>query len=336
MPFEYFYTFDHLPTGTTGRDWAQGDGALEAVNTNSVTQVYAVGHRWLGGNFNAQPLCRIAVPDLEELVVGFLWRRNDTNDSTPAPFVELRNVANAMQLNLFRNGTDILVRRGGTTLHTVSGFTFNPDTNYYVELSCRIGDTEGDWVLRINGEELASGSSENTGTGLIRAIQFNVKGATVTRGYFSRIYIRERPEGQDGFYGPLAFSLLNPTADVVADWVPDSGVDNYARVQAPADSGSYVESDTVGDVDEYELADLPSGANSIVAMVRVSVSFAPLGGAPQIEHGFKRGATEAYGVERTVGVGGGRSQATAFVTQPNGSPWSVAAAEEVTILRRSA
>jgi len=259
---------------------------------------------------------------------------------TSRVILDLRN-ASGVLLNLFVNASGLVeVRRGTTVLGTSTTAVLGANTESYVELCVLFDGTSGAFVLQVNGAEEASASAVNTadvavGTGCTR---LDLMGANSTTGHFgyTDLYVRERADIEvPGFLGPIIGHLINPTSDISVDWTPDSGADNYARVQTPAATGSYIDSDTVDEVDEYGLASLPAGVNNVLAVSRVSVSEAPDGGAPQISHGIKRGATEKYGAGLTVGVGGVLTQMTHFDTQPDDSSWSVAAVNELVSLLKA-
>jgi hypothetical protein len=195
----------------------------------------------------------------------------------------------------------------------------------------------GAFALFVDGVEIAADEgvdTKDTAGDLATMWLRGVGGLTSTYTYFTDIYYEEIAAKANRL-GPIRGRLLNATSDVSVDWTPDSGSDNYTQVQMPVGTGSYVDSDTLDDVDEYGLADLPSGVNSILGVTRITVGEAPDGGAPQISHGIKRGSTELYGVERNVGMGVPATQATHFATQPDLSPWTVAAVNDLVLLRKA-
>jgi hypothetical protein len=328
-----------LPSGTGGAilNGQVGQGGFDAHN---VLEVVAAGAGELGiraAGTSVVDVWRKNVPDLSEITLGtrWLWQTGGANSKL---IFALYN-GNTLGLNV-RMTTDgvVAVLRGGTLLAD-NVAELNANTRYWVELSAKIDGTEGDWTLRIDGVEIGSGSSENTGSAAIDNVRGRADGGTAgignARGWWGTLYIRERPALEDGFLGPLVPTVLDPDSDVAVDWTPSTGTDNYALVGTPLDIGTYVDSDTATDVDEYTAEDLGAGVNSVVAVLRFSVSEAPNGGSPQIAHGIKRGSTEVYGDERVVGVGGRRYNVTQFETQPNAAPWSVAAVNELRILRKA-
>jgi len=338
MAFEWKMAFDHLPTGADGRIWSVGEGAIAAhSSTNNEVFSRDLGtfgvRRCMGLADNAY--MSVGVDPGLQFTVGMFF--------SPA----LRWAGALRHLLLFMvGGTEKVslrlspatgtfdVRRGSTTVATSAGALISQGSNY-VEFTVYMHASEGSFALRVNGVEVFSGGNDlnlsNT-AGDVDSIRFhNPVDYSPNNLDFTDLYIRDGGE----FLGPIKGSLLNPTSDVSVDWTPDSGATNYTQVQAPAATASYADSDTVDDEDEYGLADLPAGINSIISVTRVTVGEAPDGGAPQISHGIKRGATELYGVERTVGVGGPRTQATHFGTQPDLSPWSVAAVNDLVLLRKA-
>jgi hypothetical protein len=345
---EWFMAFDHLPADSASPAWAMGDGSLSLVDAASIQSVDEE-HR-LRSFVTASPEWAWArsVPDLTRIVVGYRWRPigdGSTNSSSSMPLYFLHGASLGINVHREAGAAGSWSLRVGTTVVDSAIFTDLANIDYYIEVSAIIDGTNGEVTVKIDGEVVGeyagdTGSSPVTevrGGGRIGRGTSSTFGSSGGAVFSSAIYVRERPEGQLGFYGPLSFRRIDPTSDITTDWTPDSGLENFSRVAGVAATASYVESDTLAATDEYGMDDLPSGVNSIIAVVRYSVSEAPEGGAPQIAQGLKRGTTEKYVTdpERTVGVGGPRTQLTPHLTQPNGSPWSTAAVDEINSLLKA-
>jgi len=331
----WFYAYDHLPATVAGGAMAPGDGALDAL-VNGVGGISPLASDTISGRSRTvlethrlASYVQKAVPAGTQFTVGCFLKIARNKD------LIRWLVGSTEKLLLTHDAGSLQVKRGATVLCT--GSTLATGTWYYIEIALVLDATVGYCRVRINGAAEASMDLDDANTsntaGDVTNIRFgHAAGSLDTNVRWSDHYIREELE----FYGPLQLRLLNLVSDVSADWTPDSGATNYTQAQLPAVMTSYLDSDTLDDVDENGVEDLPAGVNSIIAVARVSVSEAPDGGAPQIKHGLKRGVTEDYGDERTVGVGGARSQLTVFETQPNDDPWSIAAVDEIVSLRKSA
>jgi hypothetical protein len=343
MAFEWFMAFDHLPATATGRAMAVGDGALTTAFASSGVTLYDYGGirrlRTLEGNNSAWTK---NVPNLTELVFGVRFVVDGGSEFNTARAVIGFYNGSTLLLNLYRNTNHTWdVRRGTTTLAS-DIFSLGLNVDAYIEISAKIDATAGDYTIRLHtglGMTEASASGVNTGNAVITSIQggprFYSNGSGTSYTY---MYARERPESQLGFYGPIVMRRLDIDSDISTDWVPDTGSVNYSRLTGVVDTASYVTSDTLDDTDEYGIADLPTGINSIISVVRYNVSEAPDGGSPQVAQGLKRGTTEKYvtNPERMVGVSASpATQLTPHMTQPDGSPWSVAAVDDISALLKA-
>jgi hypothetical protein len=165
-------------------------------------------------------------------------------------------------------------------------------SNQYYELAVVFDDTDGAFVLRahgVSGTEEVSASGINNANAAVGAgcVRLDLRGSNSTSASmgYTDLYVRERADIESpGFHGPIELRLLDFEADVATDWTPDSGTDNYARISGAQREAlaSYIETNTLGDKDRYELGDLPAELNSIIAVIPVAVGLAPSGGAPQV------------------------------------------------------
>jgi hypothetical protein len=349
MAFEWFMAFEALPTfgeNDERRLWVSGHGGLDSVETGTGTASLTVedvgGQRGIRGR-NTNALWDKDVPSLSEIVVGFGYSVSSSSaHSTDKTIIELRDAsASILRLVIMTTG-EVQLRKGATVLEG-NVYSFGASVRYFIELSARIAETDGDYTLRILGGPSPfqiDASDIDLGAGPVTIVRGGGLGSSSAlgngpaRSWYGPMYIRERPVGQTGFLGPLAVTRLDHTSDILAEWTPDTGSDNFARAAGEMSLTGYLDSDTIGDRDEYEVDDLV-GANSVIAVVRYSLGEAPEGGAPQIQHGLRRDTTEDMGEERTVGIGSPQTQITVFPTQPNGSPWSVAAVNEIKSIRES-
>lgn len=107
-----------------------------------------------------------------------------------------------------------------------------------------------------------------------------------------------------GYIGELQVMWLQPNADTLEDdWVPSTGSDSYAMVdEADPNDADYIESGTVGDLTEFDMADLPEEITYIRGLTvwgRLSKSDA---GAAFIKLGMKSVAATTDAPERPLTV----------------------------------
>jgi hypothetical protein len=333
MPFEWAMAVDHLPLGTTGRNYFVGHGCARLVGSSDDARIVndaTWGRPVFGTNWDKS--FDILVPGLTEITLGFRARAAGTLQAG-SPAV-LRDIHGAVVCSLYYNGSALEFRSGATILAT--GTTTLAGFDGYIEVWAKVHATEGAFEVRINGVTEIADSNVNTadGAGIVSVVDYGGLGANFTQNWRTTdFYIRETVG--PGFWGPVFLRRMDFDSDILAQWARNAGADNYSRLTGVVDTSSYVESDTLGQRDEYGVADLPSGSNSVIGVVRYAVSQAPAGGAPQVYLGLKRGANEELGEPRTVGVSAIRSQAVYHGLQPNGQPWSPAAVDDIVAVRES-
>lgn len=339
----WFFAVDHLPDGAAGvsRALMEGDGALST--SGSTSGVYAsstIGRNIVRVAHATNTWAQKNIPGVSELTVGMRIDLAGTTGS--AALISLQNSAGGVLLALFYNtGTGRLeVRRGSTVLAT-STDTLSTGAAYYIEFYALIHGSAGAFEVRVNGAEEASGSGVNTAntSGDCEQVVFrsHATGTANHNAGVTDLYIREASGPQ--FYGPIVLLPLRPDADIQAEWTPDTGSDNFSRVDETTtdEDTSYIESDSIGDRDIYGLGNLPGGANSIIAVVGVTVAQSPEGGAPLVATGISDGANHVVGDGRTIGPQGQyQTQATVFLTAPDGGAWSPAKADAVRLIVEAA
>jgi len=326
LTLPWYMAFGHLPT--TSANYALGHNALASVSNAYVESSFG-GRRALVSRLTTTGGFTVTLPTSTTYAIGFYYRTSWVTD--PEVFDLRAGSTVRFRLALDTGKVKVYSDAGATLLGTGTA-TLSVDTWTYIEVAVTFHGSNASVLVHVNGvADIDVSGVAMAGTGVDTARWWRAGGSTGYAGW-TNLYVRDEAT----LHGPIEMTRLNLDSDVAVDWDPDSGATNYTQVQLPAVATSYLDSDTLGDVDENGVGDLPAGVNSIIAVCRVSMAEAPDGGAPQIRHGLKRGTDEEYGTERSVGVGGPRTQLTVFGTQPNGDPWSVAAVDELVSLRKSA
>jgi hypothetical protein len=327
MSLPWFFAADHLvaaisslaigptafdsagapPAGSGGRLYFQARSVSPSVKSVPSTATIAIGWRGVNANFTtAGPMVGLHVQGVTNAVV--------TVGSTGASGF----------LRITANGTNY-----DSTVPLSNSLTY-----YEVHAVCHA--TTGSVSVQIDGTVVFSVDNINTiGAGSVgydKITYWVSSGSTVS--IFSDVYIREAPSEGNPFYGPILLRYLRPVSDDAAVWTPTgSGTGNWGRVaDASGHDGntSYVETTTPGNEDVYNIADLPVGANSIIAVVPVTVAIAPSGGAPQVDLGLTTSGGTVYTGAQTVGVSTYQTQlGVAQTEKPGGGGWSVAAVNEL-------
>jgi hypothetical protein len=322
MSLPWFFAYDHISAGQPTQ--AVGDGGLTS-QPQSIALNSTINRRVAEDGQYADHAKSIPATDR----IAFGIRLSSIG--------ELRFRAGGLSTNIVtvrQSSGNLQVNINGTNHSTVVPI---PSEWFYVEVFIYSHATEGQVIVRFNGTEAFNMTNVNTrgsATSGITQVRIHWNSST-------DLYIREAPLEGSPFYGPIILRYLRPVSDDTAVWTPTgSGTGNWGRVaDATGHDGntSYVETNTLGNEDVYNMADLPAGVNSIIAVVPVTVSTAPSGGAPQVELGLTTGAGTVSTGTRTVGVSNYQTQMGAAQTEkPGGGGWSIAAVDELKLRVKAA
>lgn len=189
----------------------------------------------------------------------------------------------------------------------------------HVEIKIYSHASAGTVQIRINGGLVIDASGLNTTGGDITSILIgNSRTANV---YFDNIFIA------DDWCGELKSYLVKPSSDVVSDFTPSAGSDNYAMVDDAAQDGdtTYVEADTVGHADLYGYEDVPTDI-TIKAVSIVTVAKKTDAGDRAIKHIARQDAVDYDLDELYLGTsypsGVGSAVFEILNTAPDGSAWT--------------
>jgi hypothetical protein len=338
MSLPWFFAVDHLASG--GKAQLLGEGALDWQNAQDLSA--SGGRMFMRTYYNtgANTSFLKLFPALNAVAIG---HRYSGNGNAGNHFSILRETASSPnRVSLMRaSGVEVQAFVNGVAVGGL--LPANTAELAYYEVAVRVHATEGWLIVRRNGVTLLSLTGINTkgsGGDTLSAWYFGSGGANAFC-WNTDLYIREPPSQAAPFYGPILLRYLRPVSDDVANWpAVGSGAGNWGRVaDANGHDGntSYIESNVLGTESVLNMADLPAGVDSIIAVVPVAVSLAPSGGAPQIELGLTTGAGTLQTEPRTVGVGGYTTQMGAAQTQkPGGGGWSIAAVDELKLRIRAA
>jgi hypothetical protein len=177
--------------------------------------------------------------------------------------------------------------------------------------------TTGAVNVYANGVQVISVSGVNTGASDIDSV-----GLTITQFQFADDYYCVSGAT---WLGERRIDTLRPSADTAQkDWTPDTGTDNYSRVNETPINGdtSYVTAATVGNKDRYALNDLPINPVTVAAVQALVVARKDDAVTRAIAPVIKSGATEAVGDDFGLASGYGAALKI-FETDPNtSSAWT--------------
>lgn len=216
----------------------------------------------------------------------------------------------------------------GTVLATTAPGAIPPNNWVYVELEGVIDDTTGSVKVWINNDLLINISgvdTRNAGTGL--AVQPWFGGQTSSDNYdadFDDFYFRNT----NVRLGESRVETLRGTGDTaVKNWVPNSGVTNFSRINETLVDGdtTYVESGVIGNQDLYDFGDLSSTPATIHAVQLVGFARKTDAGSRGIALTCKSGATFSDGPSYSLSASYSRLDRI-MLTDPNTSAaWTAAA-----------
>lgn len=175
----------------------------------------------------------------------------------------------------------------------------------HVEIKALFSATVGACEVRVNGVTVLNLSNINT-DGAAGGVASNMACGHSSGGvvmYVDDIYCWDTTGSYNtDFIGDKKAYALFPNADTtVADWIPDTGVVGYSRINeaTPLDT-SYVQSDTAGDVSEYNFDDLPGTVSAIAAVQFDPRMIKTDAGVNTVQTAIVSGASSASGAAHTL------------------------------------
>lgn len=128
-------------------------------------------------------------------------------------------------------------------------------------------------------------------------------------------------------YGDLTFIPLFPTADDSVQFTRSSGAANFEMVDdaVPDADSTYNVSSTVGHKDKFVCSDMSQPAGNIPFVVVNTIDRKEDSGGVVLRHIVDVSGVEAEGPDFAPSVSYDHHQSF-FLTQPNGNPWSITAA----------
>lgn len=268
----------------------------------------------------------VSIPATGTVCTGFAIRSSLL--SSDQPIVALK-ASNSIQATLSNTSAGVLkVFRGshlsGTLLGSASGYPFDAPGGAwrYVEFIMSRNATTGLAQVYFDGALVIDLNNVNTDNGsAFDTITLLTGGGTSSD--LDDLYIADTATR----VGERRVETLRPSLDASVQWVPDTGVANYARVnetQADGDT-SYVSTATAGQKDLYGIGALSETPTTIDAVQVSNIARKTDSNSHTIRANLKSSATTANGTPLAVGSSYG-VLAEIFATDPNGGgAWSAAA-----------
>lgn len=172
---------------------------------------------------------------------------------------------------------ELIIMRGDvsttTTLYS-TGVNIPVGPWFHVEVKVFVADSGGYVYIRINRVQVAAfvnGDTRNGGVGTINGIGLGPKNNAATTGDydFDNVVVwNVSGDVNNDFLGDVEVIELMPTADdAAADWTLSAGADGYALINGAADGDdTYIASDVVDALSQFEVESLPAGFNRVYAV----------------------------------------------------------------------
>jgi hypothetical protein len=222
----------------------------------------------------------------------------------------------------------------GTLLGTSATGLMAPNVWYYVEVEFVISTTVGRITVYLNGTQILNVTGANTanngvGTNADTLHLASTNGGNGNAGFvdYDDMYVVDVATK----LGERRVETLRPTADTATkQWTPDTGTVDFSRVNATlAQSTTFVQASTVGNLDLYDIADLSSTPAAIDAVQYNIFAQKTDATTRDIAAVGDISGTQQQTADFPLGVGVGKLQQL-FLLNPSGGAWS---ASDVNALR---
>ena len=207
------------------------------------------------------------------MIVGFAFRMAQAEADGNIPIVDFRDNNNYGETIGYRqlhinyrttsNVTNFLIYRGNTLIGTSNAITHDNDW-HYLEVKVYCDSTAGTVEIRLDEIVVYSGTGLDTqhrsNFNFYSRILFNTVSYSGAYGsyYLDDLYICDGSgTSKNDFLGTCNVETIVPTADVLSDWAPATGNDNYAMLDDILQSSSnYIESGTSTDQATFETSNV--------------------------------------------------------------------------------
>lgn len=164
-------------------------------------------------------------------------------------------------IRIYNYSDGLRIYRGTTQIGTTVAGVNVPTTPTHLEVKCFSDASAGTVEIKIDGVSVSAQTGLNTGGEDITAISWGCTYASTAR--LTNLF------AATDWAGALKSALLKPSSDDSVQFTPNSGADNFSRINQSASDAdtTYVASSTVGHKDTYGYEDLASGLVPVAAML---------------------------------------------------------------------
>jgi hypothetical protein len=200
----------------------------------------------------------------------------------------------------------------GTLLYASPNNAWIGNTAIYLEIGAKIANSGGYVTVRMNGVVIATITgvdTQNTANAWFDAIDLEGSPISGTQTFIlDDIYYGDTTSGPgsypgDTFAGDVRVSTLFATGDDSVQWTPNSGANNYSRINEQAMDGdtSYVTTSGAGNQDTYDFDPLISTIGIIYGLQITFAGRKDDGGPRTVKSVMKSGGTTDFGADHSLG-----------------------------------
>ena len=242
-----------------------------------------------------------AIPSDDTISIGIAIRASNigAHNANGSDVLQLLNGSTVIARMGFTSGGHVRVGRGDYTTNLIagsaSGLVLTDAWNFF-ELEFTRDSSAGAVNLYMNGTIVATASGANTGASAIDTIGIL---SGIDNKDFDDLYINNAATK----LGECRIETIRPSADTATkDWTRSTGADNFANVDETLvdDDTTYNSSQTVGQKDLFDLANLSSTPSSVLAVGLVLTARKDDAATREIRTNMKNGATTTNGTTRAL------------------------------------
>lgn len=238
-------SFDHYSLSQMSGKWTSGAGGAftflvvgrtsNAYQTTFATQVTIPGGVRTNMTIGAFRTCTALTGD-DQLAIGPASGQNGNFFVNADGTIGVKNAANAI-------------------VGLSTKVAFEAGVGHYVELGVNCHPTNGQIIVRVDGEELINVTNTNTGTGAQEVTVMGIGGGNTAQ--YDDLYVSYDDAGGISFFDDVVIQAISPNgAGNYSEWTGVSST-NYENVdEKPASFSDYNETDVVNEIDTFTFPDL--------------------------------------------------------------------------------
>lgn len=239
-------SFDHYTLPQMAGKWTNGGGGsftyLVVGRTNNAYQtLFDTGVTIPGGG-------------RDNITIG-AYRTSNTAGALSGQFKIAALAGQCAAISFNGDGTVSAQNAAGTTVATSTKVAVETNVGHYIELGVLCDPTNGQIIVRVDGEELINISSVNTRSNAYYVSIAGTGGGTATT--YDDLYMLWDDASTISFYDDVEVRAISPNSNGnYAQWTPSAG-SNYETVdEQPASTAEYNATNVVNEIDTFNFPDL--------------------------------------------------------------------------------